>query len=154
MRSTGVWRYSFGTRWKWMASFTLRRFYLGERAPGTYWIGGCVAPRAGLDAVEKRNISCSCQEPNPDSWVTESVAQSLYSLSYPGFGSETVELHIARAGGVASDRGWTRHEDYYLLGCDPVQSGRYLSAFRKNLLPPSSGFQPRWNSGFHCRRQA
>jgi hypothetical protein len=28
-----------------------------ERAPGTHWIGGWVGPRAGLDAVVKRNIS-------------------------------------------------------------------------------------------------
>jgi hypothetical protein len=27
----------------------------GEGAPGTHWIGGWVDPRAGLDAVEKRN---------------------------------------------------------------------------------------------------
>jgi hypothetical protein len=26
------------------------------RAPGTHWIGGLVAPRAGLDAVVKRKI--------------------------------------------------------------------------------------------------
>jgi hypothetical protein len=28
----------------------------GERTPGTYWIGGWVNPRAGLDTVEKRKI--------------------------------------------------------------------------------------------------
>jgi hypothetical protein len=36
-----------------------------ESAPGTYWIGDWVGPRAGLDAVEKRKISCLCQEWNP-----------------------------------------------------------------------------------------
>jgi hypothetical protein len=25
-----------------------------EIAPGTHWVGGCVGPRAGLDAVKKR----------------------------------------------------------------------------------------------------
>jgi hypothetical protein len=29
---------------------------LGERAPGTHWIGGWVDPRAGLDDVEKRKF--------------------------------------------------------------------------------------------------
>jgi hypothetical protein len=27
-------------------------FTPGERAPDTYWVGGCVGPRAGLDDVE------------------------------------------------------------------------------------------------------
>jgi hypothetical protein len=52
----GEWRYSssivdLGTRWRWVVSFTLR-----EIGPGTHWIGGWVGPRAGLDAVEKRQI--------------------------------------------------------------------------------------------------
>jgi hypothetical protein len=28
-------------------------FTLGERVPGTHWIGGWVGPRAGLDEMEK-----------------------------------------------------------------------------------------------------
>jgi hypothetical protein len=28
----------------------------------THWIGGCVDPRAGLRAREKRKISCSCRQ--------------------------------------------------------------------------------------------
>jgi hypothetical protein len=32
------------------------RFIHGERAPGTYWIGGWVNPGAGLDNVEKREL--------------------------------------------------------------------------------------------------
>jgi hypothetical protein len=32
------------------------RFIPRERAPGTHWIGGCVGPRAVLDAVVKRII--------------------------------------------------------------------------------------------------
>jgi hypothetical protein len=31
-------------------------FTPGERAPSTYWIGGWVGPRAGLDDVEKRKF--------------------------------------------------------------------------------------------------
>jgi hypothetical protein len=43
-----------------------------------------VGPRAGLDAVEKRETSCPCRESNPDSLVVQSVFRSLYRLSYPG----------------------------------------------------------------------
>jgi hypothetical protein len=32
------------------------RFTLGERAPGTHWVGGWVDPRARLDDVEKRKF--------------------------------------------------------------------------------------------------
>jgi hypothetical protein len=39
---------------EWTTSL-LYRFISGERAPSTYWIGGWVGPRAGLDDVEKRN---------------------------------------------------------------------------------------------------
>jgi hypothetical protein len=32
------------------------RFTPGEIAPGTYWIGGWVGPRAGMDDVQKRKF--------------------------------------------------------------------------------------------------
>jgi hypothetical protein len=48
-----------------VVSFTPRPTALGERDPGSHWIGGWVSPRAGLDAVEKRTISCPCREFNP-----------------------------------------------------------------------------------------
>jgi hypothetical protein len=38
---------------------------LGERAPGTHWIGGWVVPRAGLDDVEKRKFVTSGLELRP-----------------------------------------------------------------------------------------
>jgi hypothetical protein len=41
------------------------RFIPGERAPSTHWITGWMGPRAGLDAVEKKGISFSCQKSNP-----------------------------------------------------------------------------------------
>jgi len=37
---------------------------LGERAYSTHWPGGWVGPRAGLVTLEKRIISCMCQELN------------------------------------------------------------------------------------------
>jgi hypothetical protein len=53
----------------------------GERVPGIHRIGGRVGPRTGLDAVEKRKISCPCQESNP---AHSTGSLSLYRLSYPG----------------------------------------------------------------------
>jgi hypothetical protein len=41
-----------------------------------------VDPRAGLGAVEKREISCLCLESNRDSLVVQPVAYSLYRPSY------------------------------------------------------------------------
>jgi hypothetical protein len=41
------------------------RFTPEERAPGNQWIGGWVGPRAGLDAMEERIISCLCRESSP-----------------------------------------------------------------------------------------
>jgi hypothetical protein len=44
------------------------RFTLGERSPGTHWMGGWLDPRAGLDAMEKRKIfRVSVVEPWPSS---------------------------------------------------------------------------------------
>jgi hypothetical protein len=46
----------FGTRWRWMVSFTLRLLYPWERTLGVHWIGGWVDPRAGLDDAEKKKF--------------------------------------------------------------------------------------------------
>jgi hypothetical protein len=63
MKTYGEWRYSFtilelSTRWRWVTSFTP-----GERAACTHWIGGWEGPRAELDVVENRKISCPCGKP-------------------------------------------------------------------------------------------
>jgi hypothetical protein len=42
-------------RGEWSASRTCR-YTLGEKSPGTHWIGGWVDPRASLDDVEKRKF--------------------------------------------------------------------------------------------------
>jgi hypothetical protein len=56
----------FGTRLKWVVSFTTRPLYSQGKAPGTHWIGGRVGPRSGLDFMEKRIIPRPCREPNHD----------------------------------------------------------------------------------------
>jgi hypothetical protein len=96
----------------WVVSFTPRRLYSGERAPGTHCIGQCfwtagpwpkkiiyraavsqrlrstgiggwVDPRAGLDYVEKRKfLTLPGLQLRP--FGRPSCSQSLYRLSYPG----------------------------------------------------------------------
>jgi hypothetical protein len=66
----GEWRYSSTILTsaidggKWSVS-RLSRFTLEEGAASTHWIGDWVGPRAGLDTVECRKISCFCRESNP-----------------------------------------------------------------------------------------
>jgi hypothetical protein len=58
-------------------------FTAGEREPGTYWIGGWVNPRAGLDNLEKRKfLILQGLELRPLSRPARS--QSLYRQRYHG----------------------------------------------------------------------
>jgi hypothetical protein len=69
------------------------RFTPGERAPGTYWIGGTVGPRAGLDDEEKRKfLILSELELRPLSRPVRS--KSLYRLSYSGSLSLSLSLSL------------------------------------------------------------
>jgi hypothetical protein len=59
------------------------RFNPGERASGTFWIGGWVGPRASLDAVEMRKfLTLPGLELRPLGCPDHS--QSPYRLRYPG----------------------------------------------------------------------
>jgi hypothetical protein len=53
-------------------------FTTRERAPGTHRIGGCVGPRAGLEAVMNRN-----SQPLPG-FEPPIIQPSAIILSYPG----------------------------------------------------------------------
>jgi hypothetical protein len=44
---------NFGTRWRWVVSFTYRPLYSRLKSPGIHWVEGWVGPRPGLDAVAK-----------------------------------------------------------------------------------------------------
>jgi hypothetical protein len=57
---------------EWLASLP-GRFTSSERAPGTHWIGGCVGPRAVLDAVVKRKIPSPLRESNPRTPIGQPV---------------------------------------------------------------------------------
>jgi hypothetical protein len=48
---------------------------------GTHWTRGWVSTRAGLNALEKRKITCPCWGSNPG---RQTHSPSLYLLSYPG----------------------------------------------------------------------
>lgn len=66
----------FGTRWRGEVSFTpLRLYRLGKSLlyPG---------PKGGLDALQKRTISCLGQGSSHDSSVVLLVVRSLYRLRY------------------------------------------------------------------------
>jgi hypothetical protein len=59
------------------------RFIPRERSPRTYWIGGWVGPKVGLDAVEKKkNLTLAGIESGPSS-------PSLYRPSYPDSGTRS-----------------------------------------------------------------
>jgi hypothetical protein len=56
-------------------SFSVASFTPRERAPGIYWIGGWVGPRAILDVVVKRKIPSPHQESNPRIPIIQPIAQ-------------------------------------------------------------------------------
>jgi hypothetical protein len=67
------------------------RFTLGERAPGTHWIGGWMGPRTGLDVQKKTLLTLPGLELRP--LGLPAPTQSLYQLRYPGSSYEwTIKL--------------------------------------------------------------
>jgi hypothetical protein len=81
----GEWRYSprildFDTRLRWVVSFMTRPLHPQGRTPRTHWLGGWVGPRAGLDAVMKREIPSPYRDSNLRS---SSPYPSAIPLSYP-----------------------------------------------------------------------
>jgi hypothetical protein len=66
---------------EWSASCPYR-FTPGEKAPSTYWIGGWVDPRVGLDDVENRKF-LTLPGRELRSLGRPARSQSLYRLRYP-----------------------------------------------------------------------
>jgi hypothetical protein len=68
------------------------RFTPRERASDPHWIGGWLGPRAALDSVEKRKISCSCRERYTNSSAVQPVAIPIEPKTYE-IGSNQNYLH-------------------------------------------------------------
>jgi hypothetical protein len=49
-------------------------FTPGETDLSTYRTGEWVGPRTGVEAIERKNFSCPCQESNPDSYGVQPTA--------------------------------------------------------------------------------
>jgi hypothetical protein len=49
----------------------------GKTTHGTHYIGGWVGPSVGLNVMEKRLISCLCQQSNP---IQVLLARRLFSI--------------------------------------------------------------------------
>jgi hypothetical protein len=48
-----------------VVSIMPQELYLWGKSPDINWVGGWMVPRANLDAVEKRKISCPYQKLDP-----------------------------------------------------------------------------------------
>jgi hypothetical protein len=65
---------------EWSASLP-GRFTHRERALGTHWVGGWVAPRADLDAMVKGKISSPLRESNPRTPIVQPIAHTDWALN-------------------------------------------------------------------------
>jgi hypothetical protein len=66
---------NFHTRWRWVVSFMPLPLYLpGHAATDNHWLGGRLGPRANLDVMENKNISCPYRKSNPDSSVIQPLS--------------------------------------------------------------------------------
>jgi hypothetical protein len=54
--------------------FDLLTLYPGENHHNYHRIEGWMFSRAGLDAKEKRKVSCLCREPNTESAIVQTIA--------------------------------------------------------------------------------
>jgi len=61
---TGPLTLDWDARWRWAVNIMLWPLYSNKKKPSTHWTEGWVGPRAGLDNLRKRKISCIWREPN------------------------------------------------------------------------------------------
>jgi hypothetical protein len=99
MNTYGEWRYS--------SIPDLGRFTPGERAPGTHWIGGWVGPRAGLDAMEKREAVAPARNRTR---TVQPVSRRYTDWAIPPYDEEYLSNNHIR-------QSYHYVEEYYFLGC-------------------------------------
>jgi hypothetical protein len=78
-KCVGQWRYSstilnLGTRWRWVVKFTHLPLYSRGKNPRYSLDRRMSGPQGLLDAVEKRKISCPCQESSSVRLAPQSVS--------------------------------------------------------------------------------
>jgi hypothetical protein len=55
----------------------------GKEPHGIHWIGGCVGPRTGLDAVEKRKCFDPCLKSNTDTSAVQPIVLRYTDWAIP-----------------------------------------------------------------------
>jgi hypothetical protein len=143
----GQWRYSstildLGLSWRWMVSFTPRRF-----TPDAHWIGGWVGP--GLDAVEKSlNPAGNRTTTVQPVYRLKQVFNCLWNMSF------VVSLEypwLSRGQGIWDNLRWIIVTILLIISS--------LLSEELHIVYPSTwictltvkNFCPLWNSRVHCR---
>ena len=106
---------------------------LPGRNPGTYWVGVCVNPKAGLDVFgENKNLlPLLAFEP----WIFQPVATSLYRLPCSGSLLISANLEIyshVSTGRCPEQREYSLHPNIQVLS-DTVQVSYFLLVFEPKL---------------------
>jgi hypothetical protein len=82
-------------RWGWVVSVTPQPYFtLGERTPGTNWIGGWVGLRAGLDTEARGKILFLFRRWNPGRPVIQSLVRHYADWATPAPRVEEYILQI------------------------------------------------------------
>jgi hypothetical protein len=142
---------------EWSAS-RLGRFTPRERAHGTHLIWGWVGPRAGLDAVAKRQNPCSCWDSNPGllAWATPApsllqtysgikpaklelshcvIKIEIFQTEFQSYTLISTEIQLLR---------WEQYNIYHSLGADFNKSTDRASSCRGNAVLSLFESQPRF----------
>jgi hypothetical protein len=101
-----------GTRWRWVVSFTPGRFTPRERAPGTHRLGGCVGPRADVDAVAKRMETRVCTKYSIPAATLTNANPTWNSLGFKT--SPFEEKSACKRGNNCTEKTAHSHKDTYI----------------------------------------
>lgn len=82
-RSMAAHMFNLGIRWMWQSIFKPQCYIVKETDPSTHFIVGLEGTTTGLDVMEERGKLLLVQGVKPRFLGLQSVAQTLYRLSYP-----------------------------------------------------------------------